>query len=130
MGEETLKPLGERLDGLVGFESARECEWGCNSWLGSKELLLAAALRSFPVADSDEVILSAKKPSLLEEARPSDRSIVGLEVKTLRLVSFSPEIAPRNRVVAGVGRGVASLEVRLFDSEPSSSSSDLAELES
>jgi len=73
---------------------------------------------SFPVPDNDEVILSAKNPSRFEEPKPSGLSIDELG-RTLRLVSWSLEEF-RKRVVAGVWRGVASLEVRLLLSVPSS----------
>ncbi len=81
---------------------------------------------SFPVPDKEDVNLSAKKPNRLVDPKPSDLS---KDEKTLRLVSCSLD-AFRNRVVAGVGRGVASLDVRFLGSVPSSGEEDSLELRS
>ena len=78
---------------------------------------------SFAVPDNEEVNLSAKKPRRFDEPRLSDRSGYMADGKILRMESCSEEIL-RNRVVAGVGRGVASLDVRRRGS-PSSGEEDL-----
>lgn len=86
-------------------------------------------MESFPVPDKEEVILSAKKTNRFVDPKPSDLSKNELDEKTLRLVSCSVD-AFRNRVVAGVGRGVASLDVRFLGSVPSSGEEDSLELSS
>ena len=79
---------------------------------------------SFGVPDKEDVSLSAKKPRRFEDPRLSDRSGYMVDGKILRMDSWSEEIF-RNRVVAGVGRGVASLDVRRLGSDPSSGEEDL-----
>jgi hypothetical protein len=79
---------------------------------------------SLAVPDNEEVNLSAKKPRRFDEPRLSDRSGYMADGKILRIESCSDEIL-RNRVVAGVGRGVASLDVRRLCSDPSSGEEDL-----
>lgn len=77
------------------------------------------------VLDNEDVSLSAKKPRRFDEPRLSDRSGYMADGNILRMESCSVAEIFRNRVVAGVGRGVASLEVRRLGSVPSSGEDDL-----
>jgi len=110
---------------IVAFDSAREWLCGCSSRLGWSELLRLELL-SLPVPEREDVSLSAKNPSLFEELNPSGLSELSTEVEgRTDLFESGSLIVLRNRVVAGVWRGVASLEVRLRGSVPSSGDDDL-----
>ena len=119
---DAAKEVGDKTGAVPVLDSPLEWLCGCKSWLGCSELLLVA-LESFPVPDNEDVNRSAKKPSRLEELNPSDLSM-GVLDRMLLFVSWSLGVA-RKRVVAGVCRGVASLEVRLLGSVPSSGDDDL-----
>ena len=120
--DDTASPVGDRLSWL---ESTLEWLCECRSWPGWRAFLLVA-FESFAVPDREDVSLSAKKPSLFDVPNPSDLSINAFDGMTFRLVSCSFDVF-KNRVVAGVGRGVASLDVRCLVSVPSSGEEDLLE---
>lgn len=81
----------EEVEGWL--ESLREWLCGCKSWLGCNELFGL----EWVAPEMEEVSLSAKKPSRLEELKTS-----WAEVSTLLLVSWSFGVGERKRVVAGV----------------------------
>jgi hypothetical protein len=113
--DDAVIPGGERGSELLWIDSV--FEWESKSWAGSRELLVGVP-ESFGVPDNEDVSLSAKKPRRFDDPRLSDRSGYMVDGKMLRMESWSEEIF-RNRVVAGVGRGVASLDVRRLGSDPS-----------
>lgn len=83
-------------------------------------MFLPAELKSLAVPDREDVNLSAKKPRRFDDPILSDRSGYMADGNILRMESCSVEEIFKKRVVAGVGRGVASLDVRRLGSFPSS----------
>ena len=125
---ETASPVGDRAGRLSWLESILAWLCECKRLPGWRAFLFVV-FESFAVPDREDVNLSAKKPSLFDVPNPSDLSINAFDGMTLRLVSCSFDMF-KKRVVAGVGRGVASLDVRCLVSVPSSGEEDLLEFSS
>lgn len=107
----------------VKADSFRVWLCGWSNWLGCNELFKLAA--EWLVPERDEDSLSAKKPRRLEELNTS-----WAEVRTLLLRSSLVGVGEeRKRVVAGVWRGVASLDERRGRSAESSGEDDLLRLD-
>lgn len=105
---EDAMTVDDREGAMVELESTLEWLCGCKSWPACRALLMLAAYPSLAVPDREEPNLSARNPSLFEDAWPSN-----LSTGVILLLGWaSCWRVSRNRVVIGACRGVASLDVR------------------